>query len=83
LAVFAVPEQMQAPEVLQGSNGDLKELDGPDLDVQKPSAPLDASDPPSSKVSAADPAAAQDSHRRSGRTRTVRVRDGFFDSSLL
>jgi hypothetical protein len=74
---------MLAPEVLQGSNGDLKDLNGPDLDVQKLSAPLDASDLPSSKVSGEDSAAAQDSHRRSGRTRTVRVRDGFFDSSLL
>lgn len=83
MAVLAVPEQMQPPEVLQGSNGDLKELDGAHLDEQKDSAPVDASDLPSGKVSAADSAAAQDSHRRSGRTRTVRVRDGFFDSSLL
>lgn len=71
-------------EVLQGVNGALKDLTLPDPNVQQASAPSDTSDIPLSKASADESAAAvQDSHRRSGRTRTVRVRDGFFDSSLL
>lgn len=71
---------MQASEALQGSTNALKDLTGPDLNVQKPVVPPDAEEGPSVK---APQAAAHDANRRSGRTRTVRIRDGFFDSSLL
>jgi hypothetical protein len=75
---------MGSPEVLLGSNGALKDLPGAGYDAQGAFAASDASDMPAGKAAhASDAAAAQDSHRRSGRTRTVRVRDGFFDSSLL
>lgn len=80
---------MQDLEALEGSNGALKDLTGPDLNVKKPSPPMESADVvpcrtvPAGKATDADLAAARDSNRRSGRTRTVRVKDGFFDSSLL
>lgn len=82
--VPAALNSMGSPEVLLGSNGALKDLPGPDHDAKKAFAASDASDMLAGKAAQAPEAAvAQDSHRRSGRTRTVRVRDGFFDSSLL
>jgi hypothetical protein len=81
---LAVPDQiMQEPEVQEGSTGALKDLTGPDLNVKRPSVPPEAAEAHAGKPTAAESAAARESQRRSGRTRTVRVRDGFFDSSLL
>jgi hypothetical protein len=81
---LAVPDQiMQEPEAREGSIGALKDLTGPDLNVQRPSVPPESAEVHAGKPTAADAAAARDSQRRSGRTRTMRVRDGFFDSSLL
>ncbi len=76
---------MGDPEVLQGLNGVLKAKNGSDLDVEKTSQASHSSDLPATKKELAEESAAvvEDHHRRSGRPRTVRVRDGFFDSSLL
>jgi hypothetical protein len=71
-------------EVLEGRNGALQDTIKADHDVNKPSQPSDCVDQPPTKTTVDESAAADDHHRRtSGRTRTVRVRDGFFDSSLL
>ena len=77
------PACMRDPEALAGQEAAEKDVDGADHDVQKASEPSDASQLPASKSSAPESAADPDHQRRSGRTRTVRVRDGFFDSSLL
>lgn len=77
---------MQAPGGGKASSGALQDLTGPDLNVQRSPRSKDTketTDEPLSKATAQDSAAAQEAQRRSGRTRTVRVRDGFFDSSLL
>ncbi len=75
---------MGDPEVLQGQNAAPKATKDADFGVSKPSQPLDSSDLPAIKKELAEESAAvEDHHRRSGRPRTVRVRDGFFDSSLL
>jgi hypothetical protein len=74
---------MGDPEVLEGRNGALQDTIKADHDVERLSQPLDSVDRPPSKTSVDESAAADDHRRTSGRTRTVRVRDGFFDSSLL
>lgn len=60
-----------------GTHGDLLR---PDHNMHESYALFDGGD---SLASAPDAGAALDPQRKSGRTRTVRVRDGFFDSNLL
>jgi hypothetical protein len=74
---------MDGSELLEGRNSAVQDMTGVKVDLMKPSQPSDSSDLPTSKTTVQDAAVADDHHRRSGRARTVRVRDGFFESSLL
>jgi hypothetical protein len=74
---------MGGSELLEGRNSAVQDMTGVEGDVLKPSQPSDSSDLPASKTTVQDTAVADDHHRRSGRARTVRVKDGFFESSLL
>lgn len=73
---------MQGPEALKSSEDAVKELSRPPSGLENVSVAVEGAAGPCVKGSASL-SAGRDANRRSGRTRTVRVRDGFFDSSLL
>lgn len=72
---------MGGSELLEGRDSVVQDMTR--VDVLKPSQPSDSSDLPTSKTAVPDTAVADDHHRRSGRAHTVRVKDGFVESSLL
>lgn len=69
--------------MLEGRDSAVQDMTRVEVDVLKPSQPSDSSDLPTSKTAVPDTAVADDHHHRGGRARTVRVKDGFVEVSLL